>query len=173
MNLIISDTDIKIDNNIMISENIKYFDLNKFNIKSCLGCYSCWVRTPSVCIIKDDAQLIYPNVAHSENLIYVTKIAYGTYDTTLKIFLERCLPTQQPFIREYNGETHHVQRDVKMKNAIIIAYGAKNDKEKEIFKKLVNRNAHNMMFETVDVIFTEFENISRNVNEECMKWKNC
>ena len=170
MNLIISDNPIEIykENRHIDIENI---DLSTKSIANCIGCFSCWVKTPSKCIIRDDAIKIYPLVASSENLIYVTRVKYGTYDTILKTFLERTIPTQQAFIRLYNGEAHHVQRNVNVKNAIIVAYGDLQDDEKEIFTNLVNRNAHNMNFGSHKVIFTKFEDLNDIINKEVVLWK--
>ena len=73
-------------------------------------------------MIRDDAVKVYPIIADSEKIIYVSHIKYGSYDTVMKTMLERAIPIQQAFIRIYNNETHHVQRAVKDKEAVIIAY---------------------------------------------------
>lgn len=113
MNLLI--TDISLDINFIQSENSRYVDISKLNIANCLGCFSCWTRTPGKCIIRDDAISVYPLIAKSKNLIYVTKIKFGSYDTPMKVLLERSLPIQKAFIRLYQGEAHHVQRNVEEK----------------------------------------------------------
>ena len=41
----------------------------------------------------------------------------------MKTMFERAIPIPQAFNRLLNGEAHHVQHDVAMKDAIIIAYG--------------------------------------------------
>ncbi len=151
MNLLITDVDLDI--NFIESENSRYIDISKLKIANCLGCFNCWTRTPGKCIIRDDAVRVYPLIAKSKNLIYVTKIKFGTYDTPLKTLLERSLPIQQAFIRLYHGEAHHVQRDVELKNATIIVYGNISEEEKNLFKKLVDRNSHNMLFENYKILF--------------------
>ncbi len=89
----------------------------------------------------------------------------------MKTMLERAIPIQQAFIRLLNGEAHHVQRDVAMKDAIIIAYGNIEDEEKEIFKRLVERNSHNMNFKSFNVIFVDEENLEEVVAKEVRKWE--
>lgn len=97
-------------------------------------------------MIRDDATKVYPCIAESDTLLYVSHIRYGGYDTVFKTMLERAIPVQQAFIRIYRGETHHVQRAVRPKNATILAYGDLAEEEKDIFRQLVARNASNMNF---------------------------
>lgn len=168
MKLLMMDTllDIEIGN-----EN-KLVDLSTLNIKNCVGCFGCWVKTPGKCVIRDDATSVYPLIAKSNEVIYVSHVRYGSYDTIMKTMLERAIPIQQAFIRIHNGETHHVQRDVKKKKATIIAYGEIDKEEKEVFSELVKRNAHNMLFDSVKIVFTTKEELLKTVEQEVAKWQN-
>ena len=170
MNLLMSDILL---NSIKFKrpENI-YIDLSKKKIANCTGCFNCWIKTPGRCIIRDDATEIYPIIAQSDKIIYVTKIKYGSYDTTMKTMLERSIPIQQAFIRLYRGETHHVQRDVKEKDAVIIAYGDISAKDREVFKKLTERNSRNMLFKNYRLIFTNANKLERQVEKEVSSWEN-
>ena len=86
---------------------------------------------------------------------------------------ERSIPIQKAFIRLHNGETHHEQRDVKEKKAVIIAYDCKTKEEEQTFRYLVSRNANNMNFKEYQVIFAAEENLAEIVSEEVKKWENC
>lgn len=167
MNLILSDRPFELS----IAEDTVFKDLSSLKIANCVGCFGCWTRQPGKCVIRDDAVTVYPLIAESRNIIYVSRVKYGGYDTIMKTMLERAIPVQQAFIRIHNGETHHVQRDVKPKKAVIIAYGAKNDEEKQVFRALVDRNSRNMNFESHEVIFAEEENLSDVLKEQAAKWK--
>ncbi|WP_040213244.1 NAD(P)H-dependent oxidoreductase [Clostridium polynesiense] len=168
MRLLLTDKPLKIkfaENN----EN-KYIDLSNLKISNCVGCFSCWTKTPGKCVIRDDATKVYPIIAKSDNVLYVSKIKYGCYGSIMKTMLERAIPIQQAFIRLLNGEVHHVQRDVSMKKAVIIAYGDISKDEQEIFKRLVEHNAHNMNFKEFKIIFTREENLEEVVSKEVIKW---
>ena len=106
MNLILSDKAMDLSFN---NQSIEFIDLSKLKISNCLGCFSCWTKTPGKCIIRDDAIKIYPKIATSENVLYISKIKYGSYDTIMKTMLERALPIQQAFIQLIDKETHHIQ----------------------------------------------------------------
>ncbi|MDT9335041.1 flavodoxin family protein [Clostridium perfringens] len=169
MRLLLSDKELNI--NFLESDENKYIDLSKLRISNCIGCFGCWTKTPGKCVIRDDAVKVYPVIAKSDKVIYVSKVKYGSYDTVMKTMLERAIPIQQAFIRLLNGEAHHVQRNVAMKDAIIIAYGNIEDEEKEIFKRLVERNSHNMNFKSFNVIFVDEENLEEVVAKEVRKWE--
>lgn len=145
-------------------------DLSALNISNCVGCFGCWTRTPGRCVIRDDAVRVYPCIAASDALMYVSRIRYGGYDTVMKTMLERALPIQQAFIRLHHGETHHVQRSVAPKRAVLIGYGEISDPEKEVFRQLAARNAHNMNFETYRVVFATEEELEQTVEREVLAW---
>lgn len=169
MKLIISDKPLNI--NIQPEGDTRYFDLSSLKIANCMGCFGCWTKTPGKCIIRDDATTVYPCIAKSDKVLYVSHLKYGGYDTIMKIMLERALPIQQAFIRIHNGETHHVQRAVVPKQATIIAYGNISDEEMEIFRQLVARNANNMIFSSYEIIFTTESMLDNMVKTTLEKWE--
>lgn len=170
MKLIMSDKPV----NIVLPEDssVRYFDLSSMKIANCVGCFGCWTRTPGRCVIRDDATKVYPAIAQSDEVIYVSRIRYGGYDTVMKKMLERAIPVQQAFIRIHNGETHHVQRAVTPKKATIIAYGdGISDEEKDIFRELVSRNAQNMSFSSHEIIFTTGDEADAEVRKAMERWE--
>ena len=142
MNLILSDRALPVPKICRVSS--EFFDLSQMRISHCLGCFGCWIRTPGRCVIRDDAVSIYPRIAASRKLLYVSRIWCGSYDLPMKTMLERAIPIQQAFIRLLDGQTHHVQRDVALKEATIIGYGDISEEEQNIFRQLVHCNAKNM-----------------------------
>ena len=169
MHLILSDR--RIDLSTEDESNYDLIDLSELNITNCVGCFSCWVKTPGKCIIRDDAIKVYPKIAYSDKIIYVSKIKYGGYDTIMKTMLERSIPVQQAFIRLLHGETHHVQRNVALKHAVIIGYGNISDEEKNIFKQLIKRNAKNMCFESYQIIFVKENELEQTVRDVISSWE--
>lgn len=169
MKLILSDRPLKIPT--QLGEGLTYFDLSSLKISNCVGCFGCWVKTPGRCVIRDDATMIYPCIAESDSVLYVSRIRYGGYDTVMKTMLERAIPVQQAFIRIYCNETHHVQRDVASKRAVIVAYGAVDEEECDIFRRLVERNAYNMCFESYEIIFVVESMVNETVKQILYKWE--
>ena len=135
MNLILTDKPLS---EALQTGKHQYVDVTKEKINPCMGCFGCWTKTPGKCVIRDSAVKIYPLIAQAENVLYISRIVYGSYDVPM---------------------THHVQRSVTPKKAVIIAYGAKDDAEKDVFRKLVSRNANNMIFTEFEVIFCNEEEV--------------
>lgn len=169
MKLILSDTPLNISSEI--SNGIKYIDLSGLKIANCVGCFGCWTKTPGKCVIRDDAVKVYPLIAESDAVIYVSRIKYGGYDTVMKTMLERAIPIQMAFIRLLDGETHHVQRAVALKKAVIIAYGDTGEEEREVFRRLAERNAKNMSFKSWCIVFVNENETESAVREAVKEWR--
>ncbi len=171
MNLLMSD--VSLDVTLPDDATSYYVDLSQRKIANCIGCFGCWVKTPGRCVIRDDAVAIYPLIAQSDRLIYVSKICYGSYDTVMKTMLERSIPIQQAFIRLHQGETHHIQRNVVEKHAVIVAYGDLSEESKALFRQLVSRNAKNMAFKDWEIFFVLESELGNTVQREVNQWKRC
>lgn len=171
MNLIVSDRHLDLTGLEHIA--FDWIDLSKLRIAACMGCFGCWVKTPGRCVIRDDAVTVYPRIAESRRLLYVSRVRYGCYDTPLKTMLERAIPVQQAFLRLHCGETHHVQRRVVPKEAVVMGYGTRTPEEREIFAQLVARNARNMSFASVRVLFPAEEDLEQAVRKEVLGWGAC
>lgn len=168
MKLILSDRHFNLPE--ISDRSIRFIDLSKLSIANCVGCFSCWTKTPGRCVIRDDAVKVYPCIAESDTVLYISRVKYGGYDTIMKTMLERAIPIQQAFIRLHQGETHHVQRNVVPKKAVIIGYGELSEEERAIFGRLVERNAKNMNFESFRVRFCSEQELEQMVRDEVMLW---
>ena len=89
----------------------------------------------------------------------------------MKTMLERAIPVQQAFIRVLDGETHHVQRAVEPKRAVILAYGTTSDEEREVFRALVARNAKNMNFLSYEIRFVTEDEVEQAAAQEVRAWQ--
>ena len=170
MKLLMTDTPLSIS--LPQEGDYRYVDLSQLTIHNCVGCFGCWVKTPGRCVIRDDAVGVYPLIAASSQVIYVSRLYCGSYDVVMKTMLERAIPVQQAFLRLHQGETHHVQRRVADKQAVIVAYGARDREEEEIFRHLVERNAKNMCFESWKIQFVEEQELEQTVAAEVAAWTN-
>lgn len=172
MKLILSDRSLAVES--MLKADDRYVNVSDQQIHFCVGCFGCWVKTPGKCVIRDDAVQIYPLIAKSEKIMYVSQLFYGSYDTAMKKMLERSLPIQQAFLRLYHGETHHIQRAVVEKEAVIIAYAPDviTDEEQTVFRHLVERNALNMMLKRWTIHFVRTCELEETVQKEVAAWGN-
>lgn len=169
MTLIVSDRHLEVPE--IQRAAIEFIDLSKLKIANCVGCFGCWTKTPGKCVIRDDAVQVYPRIAASDRLMYVSRVRYGSYDTIMKTMLERAIPVQQAFIRLHHGETHHVQRDVAPKEAVVVGYGDLSAEEQDVFRQLIARNANNMNFTQYRVVFAQEQDLEQTVRNEVLTWE--
>jgi multimeric flavodoxin WrbA len=90
---------------------VEIVDLRKKNVKHCIGCFTCWTKTPGVCIHKDDmTNELFPKWRDSELVVYATPLYHFTLNATMKAFIERTLPFLEPYLVDRGGETAHPAR---------------------------------------------------------------
>lgn len=127
------------------NNTIKLLNLWEKEIAGCLGCFGCWIKTPGVCVIPDEARDIAQAVVQSDLVVNITPITFGGYSYHFKKVLDRLIPIISPFFMKINGEIHHKPRYKYYPKSISIGILAKENREMaEIFKNLVKRNAINM-----------------------------
>ena len=78
---------------------VETIHLRKKKINNCIGCYTCWTKTPGVCIHKDDmtAELL-PKWLEADLVVYATPLYHYTVTASMKAFIERTLPVLEPFL---------------------------------------------------------------------------
>lgn len=90
---------------------VEVVHLRKKKIRDCLGCYSCWTKTPGKCVQKDDMrEELYPKFLEADIAVYATPLYYYGVNAQLKRFIERTLPAIEPFLIERDGECAHPLR---------------------------------------------------------------
>ena len=114
-------------------------------IAPCMGCFGCWVQTPGVCLIDDDAREVTRKMIESDLVVYFTPITFGGYSSELKKALDRSIGLISPFFTRINGEVHHRKRYAQAPKLLGVGIVHEPDEESErIFKTLIGRNAINM-----------------------------
>jgi len=123
-------------------------------IAPCLGCFSCWTRTPGRCIIEDEGATLPRRVMGSEILFLLTPVTFGTFSYQLKKAVDRyACPLLLPFFAKVDGETHHAARYARYPKMVAIGVLPSKDEEGVgLFSALVDRNAINMHTEAISVI---------------------
>jgi multimeric flavodoxin WrbA/putative sterol carrier protein len=79
-------------------------------IKHCQGCFSCWTKTPGVCIHKDDMPELLEKIYEGDVLVFATPLYIYTVSGLMKDFMDRMLPTAQPYILERGHHFIHPPR---------------------------------------------------------------
>lgn len=66
-------------------------------IKSCIGCFGCWIKTPGKCVIKDGYDNIGELFSKADKVIVISKCFYGGFSPFVKNVLDRSIAYMLPF----------------------------------------------------------------------------
>jgi multimeric flavodoxin WrbA len=91
--------------------------LRDYRIKHCLGCYSCWLKTPGRCVQKDDmSEELFDRYLHADLVVLASPISPGTMNARMKLFVERTLPMMDPLAAapEAGGVPHRYEKMPKV-----------------------------------------------------------
>ncbi len=93
------------------------------NIKPCLGCFHCWKNTPGKCVIQDDMEEILQKYIQADLVIWSFPLYYFGMPSGIKALLDRCLPTNLPFIEEKNQNqaSHPGRYDLSNQRHVLIS----------------------------------------------------
>ena len=100
---------------------VEVVDLRTKTIRNCAGCFTCWTKTPGVCIHKDDmTNDLFEKFIGADLAIYGTPLYHFTVNATMKAFIERTLPILQPFLVANGDATKHPLRN-KFPKAVFLS----------------------------------------------------
>jgi multimeric flavodoxin WrbA len=89
---------------------VEVVNLRQKKINYCIGCYTCWTKTPGVCVHKDDMSLeLFPKWTGADIAVYATPLYHFTINAQMKTFIERTLPVLMPYLNRKDvkeGTTH-------------------------------------------------------------------
>ncbi len=124
--------------------DVKKLPIDFDDIHFCTGCFGCWIKTPGLCVIKNDnANVIAHDFMNNDAVLLLSRITYGGFSADIKAILDRMIPNALPFFQMLEGEMHHPQRYKKIPHWIAFGFGSVTDEEADTFTELTKRNALN------------------------------
>lgn len=85
--------------------------LSKKKINPCKGCFTCWLKTPGVCVFKDDMKSLHSEVLSSDIIVFAFPLYVDNVSGQMKIFMDRLMTLADPRItKDENGESRHQKR---------------------------------------------------------------
>ena len=118
--------------------------LRRSKIASCRGCFGCWIHSPGVCAIDDDARGVAQLMVNADLLLGLTPVVFGGYSAELKKALDRSIGNVLPFFIRQAGEVLHARRyPYEWRLAAVGIQDRADEVEADLFRLLVTRNARN------------------------------
>lgn len=128
---------------------------NRLNMKPCLGCFSCWNKTPGRCCMEDDMQEVLQKILWADVTIWSFPLYFFSLPGALKVLMDRQLPLSLPFMsrEDENGSGSHPARyDMSGKRTVVIStcgfYTAKGNYEgvTSVFDHLCGKGGYETIF---------------------------
>ena len=126
---------------------------DKGTIHPCVGCFSCWNRTPGQCAVHDGYENMGKLIHDADEVIVISRYTWGGFSGFVKNVFDRCLGYVLPQFEVVNGESHHQKRYAEDKPFTFIFYGPHLSEEEkasaERYAKAVCTNIRGSVKKTV------------------------
>ena len=101
---------------------IETLNIGSLNLKPCLGCFSCWSKTPGECCIHDDMQGVINKILWADVVVWSFPLYYFGLPGQLKTLIDRQLPMSLPFMcTETESGGHPSRYDMSGKSTVVIS----------------------------------------------------
>ena len=135
---------------------VEELTVNQLDIRPCLGCFSCWNKTPGKCCIQDDMQMVIQKRLWADVTIWSFPLYYFNVPGGLKSLIDRQLPMVLPFMTEREDQvgngSHPSRYDMSGKKNVIIStcgfYTAEGnyDSVLSMFDHMCGKNQYTTLF---------------------------
>jgi len=91
--------------------NVTTLVLRDMDIRYCVGCWGCWVKTPGHCAARDDLGDVCRVYINSDFVLFASPVIMGFPSALLKKVQEKAaLSVLLPYFEQVNNEVRHVGR---------------------------------------------------------------
>ena len=140
---------------------VEVVNLREKKIKNCIGCFTCWTKTPGTCIQKDDmTNELFPKLLASDLVVYATPLYYHFMNGAMRTFIERTLPAAQPFFERSEGKTGHPLRNKVPATVILSVCGFPEESEFDALSEFLHRTRHKDVTIAAEIYRTAAESLT-------------
>jgi len=124
---------------------VTILQLREMNVRYCVGCFGCWVKTPGECVSKDGSHDILREVINSGLVLFASPLIMGFTSALLKKTHDKLIPLVHPYFELVQNETHHIARYDKypLMGLLLEKDEDTDEKDFEIVSDIYRRDAIN------------------------------
>jgi multimeric flavodoxin WrbA len=125
---------------------VKSHCLRELDMLPCSGCFGCWLKTPGLCVIPDDTDMLRRDTVHSDLVLLASSLKMGFISALLRRAVEKMIPLVLPHLKIVEGEFHHRLRynHLPVMAGLVEEEEDTNAEDLEIMKGIFSRNALNL-----------------------------
>ena len=117
--------------------------LRELRIRRCCGCFGCWIKTPGVCLRRDEDEILGRAILNADLTVFASPILMGFTSSLLRRASEKILPLLLPYFRMIDGEVRHELRYSSMPEFALLLQREEDtdDEDLEIITEIYNQIA--------------------------------
>ena len=102
--------------------NVEVVYLNDYKINACIGCFSCWMDKPGICIYhdKDDFHTLAEKMYEAELIVYAFPIYADSIPGILKNYFDRSVSRAYPYMIEGMNRVRHPRKFIRENQSMVI-----------------------------------------------------
>ena len=143
-------------------ENFEIVNTADMKIAHCMGCNMCWLKTPGVCAIRDDYEIILKKLVAAENFWIVADTKFGFVGYRGKRVLDRVVPMLNMYIEFRDGWERHQLRYHPLNFGVIY----KGDGNQELLEEWSMRVARNLAGHSLGVFALDKNEVRESATSE-------
>lgn len=106
----------------MTVPDCKVIHTYEMDLRPCVGCNFCWLKTPGICSIKDGYEEILKGYLAYDATVFLAGTAMNFVDHRMKNVIDRVLPLVTMYIKITDGQCRHELRyDKKYRFGLLYA----------------------------------------------------
>lgn len=133
-------------------DNFELVDTTDLNISHCLGCNYCWLKTPGVCVIKDDYEPLLRKFSDADQVWLISDTRFGFISHQTKNIVDRIMPIITMYLTFKGGQMRHVMRYDHQPDIGVIYTG---DGDRDYLNHWCERTALNMGSQSLGAFATD------------------
>ncbi len=120
--------------------------LREMDIRYCIGCFGCWVKTPGECFAPDRSSQVLSAMLHSDFTLWASPLVLGYPSAILKRLMDKSIPLIHPYFVVDHNEAHHRARYSRYPRLGLLLQreADTDDQDLRIVTDLFSRTALNM-----------------------------
>ena len=90
--------------------DVDVLPLRNMDLKYCIGCFDCWVKTPGVCVTDDQGREVCRAQINSDFVLWASPVIMGFYSALLKKVTDKFIGLVHPYAEFVDGLSRHQPR---------------------------------------------------------------
>lgn len=134
-------------------------DLTQTVPRDCIGCWSCWWKTPGRCVHKD-LDDFYQAFLGADKAVFFLRSSMGFVSGNVKTLFDRMIPHFMPYINYKTGESMHDLRYDRYPDVEVYYDGAfACDEERQLFEEYIARVFYQFSMSAVVKSYSAYEGV--------------